>query len=109
MRRRIILPPMILLRSLLILLVLALSPAHVAADGPPRHADTHAVMQMQDGRTDYCDSGAHQMTCQMQTPLPEGTRLAAPMAAARQVQGWAAPDRRHGRNPEQALRPPILG
>jgi hypothetical protein len=101
-----ILPAMTLLRSLLILLVLALSPAHVAADGPAVHANAYQTMQH--GMADCCDSGAHQMTCQMQTPLPEGMAFVIPMTAARQMPGTAAPDRPHGCVPEQALRPPIL-
>lgn len=97
---------MTLLRSLLILLVLALSPTHVAADGPPDHGNVHQIMQ--DSMADCCDSGAHQVTCQMQTPLPADPAFAIPMTAARQIPDAAAPDRHHGRDPEQALRPPIL-
>ena len=60
---------MILLPSLLILLVLALTPAHVVAEDPQIMPDTHVMAQM-GAMGDCCDSGTHQAGCQMQQPLP---------------------------------------
>ena len=99
---------MILLRSLLILLVLALTPIHVAAVEPQIMPDTHVMAQM-GAMDDCCDSGTHQAGCQMQQPLPESAAVPAPQTGARQMRDLVVQDRRQGRRPDPALRPPIPG
>ena len=99
---------MILLRSLLILLVLALTPIHVAAVEPQIMPDTHVMAQM-GAMDDCCDSGTHQAGCQMQPPLPESAAISAPRTCARQMRDPVVQDRRQGRSPDLALRPPIPG
>lgn len=100
---------MTLLRSLMILLVLALTPAHVAAEAPQIMAGPHVMAQISDLAGDCCDSGTHQLTCQMQMPPPEGIAMPAARPPARQIHDRIAQDRRQGRSPGLALRPPIPG
>ena len=58
---------------------------------------------------DCCDSGTHQAGCQMQQPLPESAAVPAPQTGARQIRDPVVQDRRQGRRPDPALRPPIPG
>ncbi len=99
---------MFLLRALLILLVLAVTPPHAAS---PVALAGHGGMSMagmdHPALPECCQDGSHQMpSCQMQTDLAAGPALAAPPPRIHALRIPLRSERLTGRMPDLALPPP---
>lgn len=102
---------MFLLRPLLILLVLALSPAHAALLHPA--VQTVAAHQAMAGNGTHeatpkcCPAGSHAGTsCQLHSPLPENLLPAPVVAFGRDLAVLSADRHPPGHEPGVLIRPP---
>lgn len=97
---------MFVLRAILVWVILAVTPVHVAsAAGIPLPGP--AVVMMHEAMPDCCQDGSHRTpACQMQTELREAPPLVAPDRPARALRAAFRAERLTGRMPDPALPPP---